>query len=385
MDNPKKPKRSLETLVAQAGRHVDPITGSVIPPIHTSTTFARDKNYQLIREETGYTRDENPMFEGPEEMITALEGGEDALLFSSGMAAITALFRSLSKGDHIVAPSKMYFEVVRWLKYFSEKHEVGLTFFDPSDPSSLENAIEPGRTKMVWIETPANPTWDVTDIGHAAKLAHKVGAVLGVDSTVPTPVLTQPLNHGADFVFHSASKYLNGHSDVISGLLVTKEQNEIWEAVKFDRHHTGSILGPIESWLLLRGLRTLFVRVERACESAMKIATHFHEHKKLDQVLYPGLATHPGHEVANRQMKGGFGGMLSFLVKGGASEAIKVATQLKVFVPATSLGGVESLVEHRKTAEGPESPTPDHLLRLSIGLENVDDLIADLEQALESL
>lgn len=378
-------KKSPETLVAQAGRHIDPVTGAVIPPLIASTTFARDEDYQLIREDTGYTRDDNPGFELPEKIIAELEGGSDALLFSSGMAALTALLGTAKRGDHIVAPSKMYYEVVHWLRHFAENHEVGLTFFDPADPTSLESALERGRTKIIWIETPSNPTWDVTDIGRAAELAHQCGATLAVDNTVPTPVLTQPFKHGADFVFHSVSKYLNGHSDVIGGALVAREPNEFWEEVKFIRHYNGSILGPFEAWLLQRGMRTLFIRVHRSCKSAMKIASHFENHSKLEGVLYPGLASHPGHQIASNQMKGGFSGMLSLLVVGGAAEAIKVATSLKVFVPATSLGGVESLVEHRKTTEGADSPTPDNLLRLSIGLEHPDDLIEDLEQALNKI
>lgn len=374
---------SNATIAAQASHAIDPTTGAVVPPIHPATTFARDKNYKLTREKTQYTRDDNPTFSHAEKVIAQLEGGSEALLFSSGMAGVATIFRTLSEGDHIVAPSKMYFGVVHWLKHFACKSKMGLTFYDPAMPESLERVIQKNKTKIIWVETPANPTWDVTDIRAAAELAHAAGAVLAVDNTVSTPVFTRPLELGADFVFHSASKYLNGHSDVIAGVLVTKEQNKIWEEVQWERHNAGSILGPFEAWLLLRGLRTLFVRVHHSAESALKIATHFEKHPKLERVLYPGLEAHPAHGIAKRQMNGGFSGMLSILVKGGAKGALEVAKNVEVIIPATSLGGVESLLEHRKSVEGPESQAPENLLRLSIGLEDVKDLIADMEQALD--
>jgi cystathionine gamma-synthase len=236
---------------------------------------------------------------------------------------------------------------------------------------------------MVWIETPANPTWDVTDIAAAAELAHAAGARLAVDSTVATPLLTRPLALGADFVFHSATKYLNGHSDVIAGVLVAGEDDEQWQAVRFQRAFGGAILGPMEAWLLLRGMRTMHLRVQRSSQSAMTIARELEGHGRISRVLYPGLESHPGHAIARRQMQGGFSGMLSVLVDGDAAVARGVAGRTRVFVPATSLGGVESLIEHRATVEGPNSPVAPNLLRLSVGIEDVADLIADLDQALD--
>ena len=239
-----------------------------------------------------------------------------------------------------------------------------------------------GKTKLVWIESPCNPTWDVIDIGAAADIAHGVGARLAIDSTIATPVLTQPIEFGADIVMHSATKYLNGHSDVVAGALATTKEDEFWARICRNRVDGGAILGPFEAWLLQRGMRTLFLRVRRSSESAMTIARQFEGHPNLEAVLYPGLASHPGHEVAKRQMQGGYGGMLSLRVKGGEEEALAVVKKCKVFTRATSLGSVESLIEHRYSIEGKGSPIPKDLVRLSIGIESVDDLIADLEQAL---
>jgi cystathionine gamma-synthase len=234
----------------------------------------------------------------------------------------------------------------------------------------------------VWIETPCNPTWDVIDIAAAAEAAHGAGALLAVDSTVATPVLTRPIELGADLVFHSATKYLNGHGDVLAGVLVTARRDQFWERLHDQRHRAGGVLGAFEAWLLQRGLRTLYLRVGRASDNALAIARHFEGHPKLVAVLYPGLASHPGHGIAQRQMSGGFGGMLSLRLRGGAETALGVAKAVRLFVRATSLGGVESLIEHRASIEGPDSPVPPDLLRLSIGIEDAGDLIADLEQAL---
>lgn len=372
------------TLVAQADHFIDPATGGIVPPIQPATTYGRDAQYRLISPGVSYTRDDNPTYVRVEQVIAQLEGGSAALLFSSGMAAITALFRALERGDHIVAPARMYYGTLHWLKHFSQQQDVELTLFDPAQTDALKRAIRAGKTRLVWIETPANPTWEITDIQTAARLTHAAGAKLAVDSTVASPALTRPLELGADIVLHSATKYLNGHSDVIAGVLVTQEKNALWDAIRFERQNSGAVLGAFEAWLLLRGMRTLFVRVKRACDSAMKVAQHFETHPRLERVLYPGLASHPGHLIAKRQMQGGFGGMLSILVQGDAQAAIGVACRTKVFIPATSLGGVESLIEHRKTVEGDDSLTPDNLLRLSIGLESPDDLITDLEQALQA-
>jgi len=246
----------------------------------------------------------------------------------------------------------------------------------------VRSALQAGRTKLVWIETPANPLWTVTDIAATAALAHAAGARVAVDSTVATPVLTQPLELGADLVMHAATKYLNGHSDLIAGVLVTKADDDFWKRVKTVRAQIGGTLGSFESWLLLRGMRTLYLRVRTASASAQRIAEHFAQHRHVEAVLYPGLRDAPGHAIAARQMQGGFGGMLSVRAKGGEAAAIATAAHVQLWKRATSLGGTESLIEHRASVEGAGTPAPPDLLRLSVGIEHVDDLIADLEQAL---
>jgi cystathionine gamma-synthase len=371
-----------ETWLAQGLHYVDPVTGAVVPPVSPSTTFARDDEYRLISPSHSYARDENPTFLFVEHMLARLEGGAAALLFSSGMAAAMAVVQTLKPGDHIVAPKVMYWGLRNWLVRFCERWGLTISLYDTAIDGDLERKARAGRTKIVWIETPCNPTWDVVDIAAAAAVAHGVGARLAVDSTVPTPVLTRPLEHGADIVMHSATKYLNGHGDVVAGALVTAEEDSEWQRIREVRAEGGAILGSFEAWLLQRGMRTLFLRVEKASASALQIARHFENHPKLERVLYPGLSSHPGHDVARRQMAGGFGGMLSLRVAGGEQSALAVAKGCRTFIRATSLGGVESLIEHRYSIEGPASPIPKDLLRLSIGIESPDDLIADLEQAL---
>lgn len=376
-DKPLKPA----TLSAQALGWLDPATRAVAPPIHPSTNYARDENYEKF-EGRGYTRDENPTYEQLEALLTALEKGADAMVFGSGMAAATTVMMALAPGDHVVAPTVMYFGLRNWLVNVGRHWGLEVDFVPPGDMAALSQAVQPGRTKLVWIETPCNPTWDVTDIAEAAHIAHDAGAILGVDSTVATPVLTNPLQLGADVVMHSGTKYLNGHGDVLAGALVTARKDAMWERMNYLRFENGGMLGAFEAWLLLRGMRTLHLRVERASQSAQRIAEHFNGHDRVVEVLYPGLPVHSGHEVAKRQMNGGFGGMLSIRVNGGAEAALTTAKALELFVSATSLGGVESLVEHRATVEGADSPVPDDLLRLSVGVEDAEDLIADLERAL---
>ncbi len=373
-----------DTLVAQALGWRDPATNAIAPSLHPSTNYARDENYQKFDDRT-YTRDENPTHDQPEALLNELEGGADAMLFASGMAAATTAFWSLAPGDHVVAPDIMYFGLVKWLKEVGMPWGLAVDFVPTGDMDALAAAVKPGQTKLVWIETPCNPTWTVTDIAAAAEIAHGAGARLGVDSTVATPILTRPLELGADLVMHSATKYLNGHGDVLAGALITKADDDWWQRLKYLRYQNGAMPGPFESWLLLRGMRTLGLRVRQACAGAAAIAAHFDRHPKIIEILYPGLAAHPGHVTAARQMQGGFGGMLSIRVAGGAAAAIKVATATKIFSPATSLGGIESLIEHRATAEGGATPVPDDLLRLSVGIEDIDDLMADLEQALAKI
>jgi cystathionine gamma-synthase len=369
---------------AAHGGH-DPSThGDVAPLLRPSTNFARDAAYKLIAPGS-YSRDESPAYTEPEALLADLEGGADAMVFASGMAAATAVVMALRPGDRIAAPTIMYWGLRDWLIEFCAQWGLGLDLYDVTDPAALARALRPGKTKLLWIETPANPTWDVMDIAACAAAAKAAGARVTVDSTVPTPVLTRPIEHGADIVFHSATKYLNGHGDVVAGALVTAQADDFWAKIRNVRAHGGAVLGPFETWLLQRGMRTLYIRVARASASALTIARHFTGHPKLKAVLYPGLESHPGHAVALRQMRGGFGGMLSLRVAGGATEALAVAAGLRLVVRATSLGSVESLVEHRASIEGAHSPVPPDLLRLSIGIEEPQDLIADLEQALAAI
>lgn len=371
-----------ETVAAQALGRIDEVTRALVPPVHLSTTYERDPDggYSSGR---AYTRPHNPTYDQPEELLATLEGGSDCLLFASGMAAATAVFQSLLPGDHVVASRVMYWALRTWLIDFAMSWGLDVEFVDTSNVNALAAAMRPGKTRLVWLETPANPTWDITDIAAAVEIAHAAHAHLAVDSTVATPVLARPLELGADLVVHSASKYLNGHSDVLAGAVVCAEQDSFWQRIRAWRRDAGAVLGPFEAWLLLRGMRTLFVRVQRCSESALTIARHFEGHPRISKVLYPGLPTHPGHAVAARQMTGGFGGMLSIRHKHGEAAAVATAARVAVFKRATSLGGVESLIEQRASIEGPSTPVPPDLLRLSIGLENPEDLIADLEQALE--
>ncbi len=375
---------SPKSFVASAGLYMDKTSGAIVPPVQTSTTFARNKAYELTGD-FSYGRDQNPTYEQVEMLLQRLEKGAGARVFSSGMAAFSAVFETVNSGAHIVAPKIMYHGAQDWLRRIARRRNIELTLIDQSDLRAIKSAMQPGKTEILWIETPANPTWDICDIAAAAEIAHEAGACLCVDSTVATPVTTQPLLLGADIVFHSATKYLNGHSDVLAGVLVTRELDERWQEIGEVRHLAGGVLGSFEAWLLLRGMRTLFVRVEHSGKNALTLAQHFEHHPKIDKVLYPGLENHPGHAIARRQMKNGFSGMVSLLIKGGAEGAKKVATTTKLFVPATSLGGVESLIEHRATVEGPKSIVPKNLLRLSIGIEAVEDLIADMEQALAAV
>ena len=376
--------RSPRSILAQIDHYIDPATGAVTPPIQPASTFARGAGYEP---RGGYTygRTQNPNNDLVEGLLAQLEGGAEARLFGSGMAAVTTFFETLPAGRHVVAPEVMYHGAKDWLLRLSERRGIGLTLFDGRDPAALQAAIRPGETEVVWIEPATNPTWDVIDIAAAAEAAHGAGAILAVDATVAPPVTTRPIALGADMVFHSATKYLNGHSDVTAGVLVTAESDDRWEEIVDLRTLMGGVAGAFEAWLLLRGLRTLALRFDQASQGALEIARHFEGHPKLESVLYPGLESHPGHAVAARQMTAGFGGMLSLLVKGGAAEARTVATATQLFIPATSLGGVESLIEHRASVEGPNSLVAKNLLRLSIGIEAPADLIADLEQALEAV
>lgn len=370
------------TILAQAAGAVDEVTGGIVPPLQPSTTFLRDPDNRY-RRGFDYGRDANPVVRQVETVVAALEGGRAALAFSSGMAAMTAVFRSLPPGAHVLAPKVMYWGLRKWLRDAAARGLSAVDFVALDDLDAVRAALRPGVTKLLWVETPANPTWVVADLSALAALAHEAGATLVVDNTVPTPLLTRPLALGADLVVHSATKYLNGHSDLLAGLIVAAAETELWQRLRTLRHDEGAILGAFEAWLLLRGLRTLEVRLRRQCGSAMHLAAALERHPRIERVLYPGLPSHKGHTLAARQMSGGFGGMLSILVRGGAEAAIATAAAVQVWKRATSLGGVESLIEHRASIEGPDSPAPPGLLRLSVGLEDPRDLLADLERALD--
>ena len=372
---------SLETLTVHGlGRVAEPYR-DIVPPIHLASTFERaaDGSYPGGRL---YARDGSPAYIEAEEVLRQLEGGAQALLFASGHAAATAVLQALDAGERVVAPRSMYWGLRKWLLDLAGHGHIQLAFYDNTDIDGLRAQLAAAPPRLLWIETPANPTWEVTDIRAAVALARAQGAMTVVDSTVATPVLCQPLALGADIVMHSATKYLNGHSDVVAGALVTREDSPLWQRIRVMRNLGGGILGPFEAWLLLRGMRTLHLRVRAACANALRLATELEIHPAIAQVLYPGLPSHPDHAVAAAQMRGGFGGMLSIRLKDGEAKARDVAARVQVFKRATSLGSVESLIEHRASVEGEGSRCPPDLLRLSVGIEPADDLLADLVQAL---
>jgi cystathionine gamma-synthase len=370
-----------ETSAARALGAVDPTTGALTPPIHVATTYARTGDGAPVAGYE-YARADHPGFEPAERLLAELEGGRAALLCSSGMAAASAPFCALVPGDHVVVPRVMYWGLRAWLSEFALSWGIAVSFVDTTDVDAVADAVHPGRTRLVWVETPANPTWDVTDIAAVATVAHDAHALLAVDNTVATPVHTRPIALGADLVVHSATKYLNGHGDVVAGAVVAADDGPFTQRIRAWRRGAGAVPGGVEAWLLLRGMRTLFPRVRQSSATALRIAEHFTDDLRLIAVLYPGLPTHPGHATARRQMADGFGGMLSLRIRGGEAAARETIARLQVFARATSLGGTESLAEHRGPAEGPSTPVPADLVRCSIGLEHPDDLITDLDRAL---
>jgi cystathionine gamma-synthase len=377
------PRLSPDTLAVQALGLTDPATGAVVPPLHLATTFIRDPDNQY-RSGFVYGRPDNATVRQAEGVIAMLEEAPEAMVFGSGMASATAVFLSLPAGSHVVAPRVMYWALRNWLLNDATAMGYRVDLVDTDDLNAMTAAIRPGETKLVWLETPANPLWTITDIAAVADIAHEAGALVAVDSTAATPVLTRPLALGADIVMHAATKYLNGHSDVVAGALATARVDETWTRIRRIRSMLGAILGPFEAYLLLRGMRTLHVRVAAQCRAAMELAQRFCAHPGVVQVLYPGLPQHPGHDIAARQMQGGFGGMLSIRLAGGEAAAVAAAARVKVWKRATSLGGVESLIEHRASIEGAGSPCPPDLLRLSTGLESIEDLYGDLDQAMRA-
>lgn len=370
-----------ETIAAQAGGIVDETTGAIVPAIHTATTFIRDPD-NAYRRGFSYGRPDTPTVRQAEAVLQALEGAQACLMFGSGMAAATTAFLALERPAHVVAPTAMYWGLKKWLAEDARELGIEATFVDAANSDAIRAAVRPGATRMVWIETPANPTWVLSDIAATSVIAHEAGALLGVDSTVATPVLTRPLALGADVIMHSATKYLNGHSDVLAGALAFARKDEVFEKAARIRSHLGAVLAPLEAALLIRGMRTLHLRVRHSSAVALTLARRLAQEPRIAEVLYPGLQSHAGHGVAARQMLGGFGGMLSVRVKGGEAAAVRTAANVKIWKRATSLGGVESLLEHRASVEGVGTPCPPDLLRLSVGLEDPGDLLLDLEQAL---
>jgi cystathionine gamma-synthase len=371
----------IETLAVHAGRQVDPTTGAIAPPIQLSTTFERavDGSYP---QGYIYTRTGNPNRTALEQCLAALEGGTVAAAFASGSAATMSIFQALTPGDHVIAPQDAYTGTTTLLKTMFVPWGLSVTFVDMTDSAQVKQALQP-NTRLVWIETPSNPMLRVTDIRKVADLAHQVGAVCVCDNTWATPVLQQPLQQGADLVIHATTKYLSGHSDVLGGAVVAQAESEFFAKVRHIQTTGGAVAAPFDCWLTLRGIQTLPWRMQAHSHHAMQIARFLDQHPAVEAVHYPGLETHSGYAIATQQMRN-FGGMLSFQVKGGQQQAFAVAAKMQLFTRATSLGGVESLIEHRASVEGADTKTPENLLRVSVGLENLDDLIADLEQAIAS-
>ncbi len=376
-----KPVLHRPTLTAQGlGRVAIPYR-DIVPPIHVATTYERgaDGAYPGGRM---YSRADNPSYDQAEALIASLEGAAAAMVFASGQAAAAALFQALVPGDRVLAPRNMYWALRKWLLEFAAPWGLAIDFYENASIDDLAEKARLVRPRVIWIETPANPTWDITDIAAASEIAREVGALVGVDSTAATPMLTRPLELGAQLVMPAATKYLTGHSDEIAGALATARDDALWQRIRYVRGGGGAVLGPLEAWLLLRGMRTLSLRVAAASANAAAIAERFVGHAKLSHVLYPGLPSHPNHAVAATQMGGGFGGMMSVRLADGEDAAKGFTAKLRVFKRATSLGSVESFAEHRASVEGPGTLCPADLVRLSVGIEHVDDLIDDIEQAL---
>jgi cystathionine gamma-synthase len=368
----------IETLAVHAGHRIDPSTGAVAPPIHLSTTFERDPDGSYSRGFM-YTRNDNPNRKALEEGVASLEGGAVAAAFASGSGATMSIFQALSPGDHVLAHEDAYYGTTRLLREIFLRWGLEADFVDMSDLTAVKKALRP-TTKLAWMETPSNPLLKIVDLAAVAQIIHDAGALCACDNTW-APIIQRPLDLGCDFVMHSTTKYFGGHCDVLGGILVAKKDDELFQRIRSIQYEGGSVPSPFDCWLILRGMRTLPWRVRGHCENAAKIATFLEQHSKVEHVHYPELPKHPGHEIAKKQMSM-FGGMLSLEVKGGRDAAMKMANNTKIFTRATSLGGVESLIEHRASIEGAGTKAPEGLLRLSIGLENADDLIEDLDHAL---
>lgn len=371
----------IETLAIHAGRSIDPATKSVTPPLYLSTTFEREPDGSYPQGFL-YTRMASPNREMLEECLAALEGGEAAAAFSSGSAATMSVFQSLAPGDQVIAPLDAYSGTTTLLKTVLIPWGLEVSFVDLTDLAQVQQAIRP-NTKLIWTETPSNPMLRITDVAAVAAIAHHNNAICVCDNTWASPILQRPFEQGADLIVHSTTKYLSGHSDVLGGAVVSQSSDGL-QRIRQIQSAGGAVAAPFDCWLVLRGIQTLPYRMRAHSANAMKVAAALVSHPAVEAVHYPGLPAHAGHAIAAKQMRE-FGGMLSMQVKGGRAAAFAVAAGVKLFTRATSLGGVESLIEHRASIEGAGTQTPENLLRLSIGLENADDLVADLMQALDQV
>jgi cystathionine gamma-synthase len=374
----------IETRAVHAGRRIDPSTGAVTLPIHMSTTFERTAQgeYPLGY---SYSREGNPNRSALEECLAALEGGTEALVFSSGLAVANALIQGLEPGDHVLAPDDVYWGLRNVIGEVFGKWGLETTYCDMTDQEAVRAALRP-NTRLLWVETPSNPMMKITDLAAITSLARAAGPhiITVCDGTFATPVLQRPLDCGIDMVCHSTTKYISGHSDVVGGALITRYENYLFERARATQRYGGAVPSPFDCWLTMRGIQTLPCRVRVHSENALRLARHLKMHPAVEAVHYPELPDHPGYEIAARQMAA-FGGMLSFEVAGGREAAMSVAARCRLFIRATSLGGAHSLIEHRASVEGPQTRTPQNLLRVSVGLEHADDLIADLDQAMAGL
>ncbi|HVR40264.1 MAG TPA: PLP-dependent transferase [Thermoanaerobaculia bacterium] len=369
----------FETKAIHSGSQIDEETGALAPPIHLSTTFERSIEGDTPRG-YAYVRDANPTQTRLEEALAAIDSGAASLAFASGMAAGTVLLQSLPAGSHVILPDDSYYHFRDLAAVFFEKWHLTWDVVAMEDLDAIRRAMRES-TRLVWAETPSNPLMKIVDIAAIGELAHANGALYAVDGTFASPALQRPIEHGADVVLHSTTKYLGGHSDVQGGALTFARRDALYESLAHQRAITGGVASPFNSWLVLRGIRTLAARMRVHCENAMALAHALAAHPRVEAVYYPGLESHPRHDIAKKQMSS-FGGMLSFLVRGGRLDALDVAARTRIFTRATSLGAVESLIEHRNSSEGPTSRTAQNLLRLSVGLEHSDDLVADIVQAL---
>jgi cystathionine gamma-synthase len=374
------PNQKLQTLSIHSGRHVDPATGAVTTPLHTSTTFERDADGEFSRHYF-YSRIDNPNRSSLEQCLADLEGGTEAVAFSSGMAASLAVFQAFAPGDHVVLHRDLYFGVRELITGLFARWGLEHSFVDMRNMEELRHACRP-ETKLFWLETPTNPLIEVVDIRPVAECARSLHVILACENTFATPVLQRPLELGADLVICAMTKYLSGHCDALGGAVIFAQKSDFASRIKEFQRVGGAVLSPFDCWLILRGVQTLVPRMRLHCANARRVAEFLSTHPSVAVVHYPGLPGDPGHAVASRQMHD-FGGMLSFEVRGGRDEAFAVASRLKLIVRATSLGGTHSLIEHRASIEGVFSRSPESLLRLSVGLEGADDLIADLDQALQ--